>query len=61
VAKTPSYHPDSSVEADAVVATVSADDLGGWGYDNVTTDANIGNMLITCTHTDTKGTVWTTY
>ena len=61
-AKTPNYHADKSTESDgslALAATIT--DGGGWGYDNVTTDANIGNMMITCTHTDTKGNVWTSY
>jgi prepilin-type N-terminal cleavage/methylation domain-containing protein len=58
-AKTPNYHFDSSAETDALLT--AANDAGGWLYDNVAGDANLGNMLIDCTHTDTKGAVWTTY
>ena len=57
MAKAPSYHPDLSTETDA--ATVG--DSGGWYFDNVTGDANIGNVWVGCTHTDTKGSVWSSY
>ena len=59
MAKTPNYHPDLSTEADGVIA--SAGDSGGWWYDNSAGDANVGQMIVACTHTDTKGSVWTTY
>jgi hypothetical protein len=42
-----------------VPATIT--DGGGWAYNNVTTDSNLGNMVINCTHTDTKGSIWTGY
>ena len=61
VAKTPSYHADSSTEFNGNVAAIQARDGGGWGYNNVVGDTNFGNMLITCTHTDTKGSIWTNY
>ena len=57
VAKAPNYHPDSSVESDAT----GSNDGGGWNYDNTSTDANLGTVLVNCTHTDTKGTNWTQY
>ena len=60
LAKTPSYHSDSSAETDGSMATIQTDG-GGWGYNNVVGDTNMGNMLVRCTHTDTKGSVWTTY
>lgn len=44
------YHPDSS----AVRQAASADDSGGWVYDGA-------RVWINCTHTDSKGLVWTTY
>lgn len=50
-AKTPNYHPDS-----AQVAFGAATDAGGWLYDNAA-----GTLRVNCTHTDTKGTVWTMY
>ena len=63
VAKAPSYHPDTSVETDGAAAVTNAVDgtNGLWAYNNTAADANIGNMLVSCTHTDTKGSVWTTY
>ncbi len=57
VAKSPNYHVDSS----AVTGGITSGDAGGWLYNNTTTDANLGTVLVNCTHTDTKGTVWTTY
>jgi general secretion pathway protein G len=58
-AKTPNYHADTSVEADGVISAVS--EGGGWWYNNVAGDSNIGGMLVKCLHTDSKGNVWTTY
>ena len=58
-AKAPNYHADSpTVTAGALTALA---DGGGWYFVNAQTDANIGNVLVRCTHTDTKGTVWTGY
>jgi type II secretory pathway pseudopilin PulG len=59
VAKTPNYHNDTSVEADGLLSAVA--DGGGWWYNNTAGDSNVGQMIIKCTHTDTKGNVWTTY
>ena len=59
VAKAPNYHVDSSVEATG--AMTSLDGAGGWWYVNIMTDANVGSILVNCTHTDTKGSVWTVY
>ena len=58
-AKTPNYHADSSVEVDVTMGGVS--DVGGWLYNNETTDPNVGALNVNCTHTDTKGSVWTSY
>lgn len=44
-----------------VHAGPAPDDAGGWYYNNVPGDANIGTVLINCTHTDVKGSVWTSY
>ena len=59
-AKAPNYHADGS---GVVLLTASANpsDAGGWYYNDETTNANVGNVLVNCTHTDTKGTVWTGY
>ena len=56
-AKAPNYHPDVST----VTNTNVPNDLGGWAYNNVTTDANLGTVWVNCTHTDTKGSIWTAY
>jgi prepilin-type N-terminal cleavage/methylation domain-containing protein len=58
-AKTPNYHTDASSEIDGTLVGVS--DAGGWAYNNITTDTNLGNMLVKCTHTDTKGSIWESY
>lgn len=48
--KTPNYHKDSS----AVRLAKAPDDAGGWLYDGA-------EVFVNCTHTDTKGSVWTSY
>ena len=59
-AKAPNYHPDGSVEADGLLTAVT-DAGGGWWYNNQLGDANIGQVIVKCTHTDSKGTVWSSY
>ena len=56
-AKAPNYHTDSSV----VYNQLSANEAGGWSYNNTTGDANMGTVWVNCTHTDTKGSIWTSY
>ncbi len=56
-AKAPNYHVDSSVD----VLEASGDDAGGWAYNNLAGDANLGTVFVNCTHTDTKNSVWTSY
>ncbi|HXT00612.1 MAG TPA: prepilin-type N-terminal cleavage/methylation domain-containing protein [Elusimicrobiota bacterium] len=58
-AKTPSYHNDSAVELDALPN--AGTDGGQWLYDNVSGDDNVGFLIVDCTHTDTKGSIWTSY
>jgi prepilin-type N-terminal cleavage/methylation domain-containing protein len=53
----PNYHGDSS----SFNLNLSSNDGGGWQYNNLASDANFGHLLVNCTHTDAKGTVWTTY
>jgi len=61
-AKTPNYHADSSGEINGDTAlSATPSDVGGWVYNNLAGNTNIGNMIINCTHTDTKGSVWTSY
>ena len=57
VAKAPNYHGDSSVAN----YQTAGNDGGGWSYNNTATDPNLGTVLVNCTHTDTKGTIWTSY
>jgi general secretion pathway protein G len=59
IAKEPSYHADSSLEQDGVFS--AANDAGGWAFDNDADDDNVGTVLVACTHTDTKGSSWTSY
>ena len=57
-AKAPNYHGDTTV----ILANSAAyDDTNGWLYDNVITDVNVGVVWVNCTHTDSRGTTWTTY
>jgi len=58
-AKAPNYHGDTSAEIDALLS--APDDSGGWVYNNTIGNANVGGVIVNCTHTDTKGSVWTTY
>jgi prepilin-type N-terminal cleavage/methylation domain-containing protein len=59
VAKTPNYHPDTSAEGDG--PTHTSQDTATWWFNNVTAAANYGDVSIDCTHTDTKGTIWSQY
>ncbi len=57
VAKAPNYHADSSTsEEDTLVG-----DASGWHYNHSPTSPNFGTMLVNCTHTDTKGSIWSGY
>ncbi|MBI3564199.1 MAG: type II secretion system protein [Elusimicrobia bacterium] len=58
-AKTPNYHTDSSAEVDGALTAITG--AGGWYYDNVAGDSNLGQTIVNCTHTDSKGSVWSTY
>lgn len=59
-AKVPNYHPDASSESTGSPAA-AVTDQGGWAYTNNSTDGNFGSLWVNCSHTDTKGTNWTTY
>ena len=59
-AKLPGLHSDSSVENDGSV-TAATNDQGGWAYVNNSTDSNFGSLWVNCSHTDTKGSNWTSY
>lgn len=57
-AKIPVHHWDSA----EVHAGAAPDDTGGWWYKNDLKDkSNYGAVMFNCTHTDTRGSVWTSY
>ncbi len=56
-AKTPVHHRSSA----RVLNGPQPDDSGGWYYNNVPLDPNVGSLQVNCTHTDVKGSVWTVY
>ena len=60
IGKSPDYHPDSSA---IVLGSVGGGftDTGGWLYDSAPADPTFGAVYVNCTHTDTKGSAWTTY
>ena len=60
MAKAPNYHADTST---VVVYTGASPtmDVGGWIFDAAPGDANIGHVVVNCTHTDSKGSIWTLY
>jgi prepilin-type N-terminal cleavage/methylation domain-containing protein len=64
-ARTPDYHIDSSsdFEGSSVCpgGTCTVTDGAGWGYDNTFNDQYFGYFLVNCTHTDSKGTIWSNY
>ena len=57
LAKAPNYHADGS----AVQLATAANDAGGWSYNATAGSANYGNVVVNCTHTDSKGSIWTSY
>ncbi len=59
-AKAPNYHADTGGVV-LLSASANPSDAGGWYYNDELTNANVGSVLVNCTHTDTKGTVWTGY
>lgn len=64
-AYTPNYHPDSAAIHQMTNDEFKAgefSDAGGWAYVmGGTTNYYSGTVLVNCTHTDIKGTVWTAY
>ena len=59
-AKAPNYHTDSATAREND-STNAVNDGGGWGYVNYPGDSNFGTLWVNCSHTDTKGSVWTLY
>ena len=60
LAKTPSYHADSSSILLGSQGT-GFTGAGAWIYDSVAADSTYGAVIVNCTHTDTKGSFWTSY
>lgn len=62
-ARVADYHADNSTEADRCLTCggFSPLDLGNWLYDSTPGDPGFGTVWVDCTHTDTKGSVWTLY
>jgi prepilin-type N-terminal cleavage/methylation domain-containing protein len=60
VSKTPNYHADASTVNQGVGVT-TAGDGGGWFFNNNAGAINLGMVQVNCTHTDTKGSFWTSY
>jgi len=60
LAKAPNYHDALSGEV-LWTGAPAPTDAGGWYYNDLTTAANFGAVLVNCTHTDTKGGVWSAY
>jgi prepilin-type N-terminal cleavage/methylation domain-containing protein len=58
--RTPNYHADSTAvnEGSGVVAPT---DDGGWFYNMNASSPFVGDARVDCTHTDTKGTIWSSY
>ena len=56
--RAPNYHLDSNSVTEG---QSSSDDAGGWLYNNLTGDPNLGSIFVNCSHTDTKGSIWTSY
>ncbi len=54
----PYHQPDNSESNGATLPVAAA---GNWWYNNATTDTNVGMVRISCTHTDTRGTIWSSY
>lgn len=55
--KIPSYHQASAL----VTSAVTADDAGGWVYNADTSHSRFGSIAVNCIHTDSKGSVWSSY
>jgi prepilin-type N-terminal cleavage/methylation domain-containing protein len=56
-AKAPPMHADSL----GVLTETTPTDTGSWSYNNDPNNISWGRLTVGCTHTDSKGTVWTTF
>ena len=63
-ARTQEYHLDSSLESDGCGVCpggCALTDAGAWAYDNTSTEQWYGTVQLNCSHTDSKGTIWSEY
>ncbi len=62
-ANTPNYHSSTSgvTAISSNTATNFSAEAGGWAYVNNNASTDWGTLVVDCTHTDTKGNLWTTY
>ena len=60
-AKTPAVSGFNAGHSDTNSVAVAQGDLGGWYYDNDSATANWGRVTARCSHSDSRGTVWTGY
>lgn len=60
-AKSPNYHADATTVASNTDNFVTLTDASGWVYENDDSDSDWGKLLVSCSHTDTKGNRWTSY
>lgn len=58
--KAPNFHSDTATPSQNCSA-LAVNDKGGWAYVNTPGDSNFGTLWVNCSHTDTKGSGWTTY
>ena len=59
-AKTPNYHAGLTTSSYGSMGSASNDGTG-WAYNNQPGDSNLGTLWVNCTHTDTRGSTWSTY
>lgn len=55
--KVPTYHQASA----QVALAVTADDAGGWVYNDDASHLRFGAVGVNCVHLDSKGSVWSSY
>ena len=58
-AQMPPNHSKSNAVAVITSTSATLDDEGGWAYDNLSTDAGWGTVMVNCVHNDSKGVAWT--
>lgn len=54
------YHPPNDA-VEALSGPDPATDNGGWAYDGNSSDIHWGSFMVECSHTDSKGGLWSLY